>query len=329
MQSSTPNAKLWQLVLGFANTNVLYALTKSGVIEQLRNAPKDLRYLADTCDLDSDVLFRTLRFAMAVDIVSVENGNYRLTETGKLLLKDVPGSLYGGLMLIGAEPWQKCWNNLYYSLQSGKEAFNKAMGSPIFDYLDAHPEYGEPYNQWMTTATSMAVKTIAASYDFTPFQRICDIGGGQGILLKTILSANPHLEGILYDQESVVKHHVLNDVRNRVQIQTGNFFEEVPAADVLIMKSVLHDWDDSKSLQLLQNCKKVMTSASRLLIVDMVLGNEPNQIGAFYDLHMQVLLEGRERTEEEFEVLLHHAGLQLLQIIPTQSPLKIIEVALP
>lgn len=328
MSQQTPNAKLWQLALGFANTNILYTLIKSGVIEQLRNNARTLSEIATACHLNADVLFRTLRFAKAIDIVTIEEDNYSLTDIGRLLLKDVPGSLYGGLLMIGSEPWQKSWNLLSYSLETGKDAFTEAMGSPIFDYLDKHPKYGEPYNQWMTTATSMSAKAITASYDFSPFKTICDIGGGQGILLKNILLANPNLKGILYDQESVVANHVLNEVIERVTIQTGNFFEEVPTADVLIMKSVLHDWDDEKSLSILSNCKKVMTPESRLLIVDMVLNNEPDPFGSFYDLHMQVLLAGRERTEQEFQTLLNKAGLQLKQIIPTQSPLKIIEVSL-
>src|SRR5688500_4832673 len=135
MQSQTPQSKLWQLVLGFANSNVLYALAKSGVIEHLRNSEKTVEELAAACHLNHDVLFRTLRFAKTIDIVSIENEKYSLTDAGRLLLKDVPGSLYGGLMLIGSEPWQKSWNHLGYSLQTGKDAFTDAMGSPVFEYL--------------------------------------------------------------------------------------------------------------------------------------------------------------------------------------------------
>jgi len=94
----------------------------------------------------------------------------------------------------------------------------------------------------MTILTTLASKAIAEAYDFTPYKTICDIGGGQGILLKCILDRNPHLKGILYDQESVVRKHLLAGISGRVEIKSGNFFETVPSADVLMMKSIIHDW---------------------------------------------------------------------------------------
>jgi len=111
------------------------------------------------------------------------------------LLKDVPGSLYMGLPLIGSEPWKRGWQNLEHSLVTGEVAFDQVMGDPFFDYLDKHPEYGTPYHQWMTVLTMMAARAITESYDFAPVNSVCDVGGGQGILLKSILTANPHLRG--------------------------------------------------------------------------------------------------------------------------------------
>lgn len=326
--SLTPQVRIWQLGLGLANTAVLHALVKTGVIEQLREQPRSLPELAQVCSLNADVLHRTLRFAAVIGVVTQDGEQYALTEMGRLLLKDVPGSLYMGLLLIGSKPWQSAWNNLAHALATGDSAFKSVMGADFFDYLDQHPEYGAPYNQWMTISTTMASRAIAEAYDFKPFHSVCDIGGGQGILLKTILAANPHLRGVLYDQKSVVEDHVLADMAQRVEIQTGSFFEQVPAADVLMMKSVLHDWNDEKCQVILGHCRKAMQPASRLLIVDMVIASPADLTGAFYDLHMQVLLGGRERTENEFSLLLKAAGLKLNRIISTKSPMKIIEASL-
>ena len=73
----------------------------------------------------------------------------------------------------------------------------------------------------------MAARAIAEAYNFSSFNTVCDIGGGQGILLKSILFANPHLKGVLYDQESVVKDHVLADMSEQAEVPDGNFFEGV------------------------------------------------------------------------------------------------------
>jgi hypothetical protein len=168
-----PQVRIWQLVLGFSNTAVLHALVKAGVIEQLRERPKSLLELAEACNVNADVLYRTLRFAAVIDVVTQDGEQYALTEMGRLLLKDVPGSLYMGVLLVGSKPWQSAWNNFAHAMATGDSAFEPAMGAGFFEYLDQHPEYGAPYNQWMTTSTSMAARAIAEAYDFTPFpQRV-------------------------------------------------------------------------------------------------------------------------------------------------------------
>lgn len=323
-----PQVRIWQLGLGFANTAVLHALVKAGVIEQLREQPGRLMDLAQACKLNNDMLYRTLRFAAVLGVVTKDGDQYALTDVGKLLLKDVPGSLYIGLMLIGSEPWQSAWHNFSHSLATGEDAFEPFRGASFFDYLDQHPEYGAPFNQWQTILTTMAASAIADAFDFAQFGSICDVGGGHGILLKSILTANPHLRGILFDQENVVKDHVLADLAQRVEIQGGNFFEHVPSADVLLMKNVLHDWNDEKCMVILRQCRQAMQHSTRLLIVEMVIASPADMMGAFYDLHMQVMLGGKERTESEFDKLLQQAGMRLNRIIPTKSPLKIIEALL-
>jgi hypothetical protein len=324
----SPQDRLWQLSLGFANTAVLHALVKAGVIEQMREQPKKLPELAEVCGLNADALYRALRFAAVIDMVTLNGEQYALTDMGRLLLKDVPGSLYVFLLLVGSAPWQNAWNNFSQTLATGANAFEPVMGASFFEYLDRHPEYGAPFNQWMTIRTTMAARAIADAYDFTPFETICDIGGGQGILLHSVLIANPHLRGILYDQENVVTGHVLADMAARVEIQSGNFFERVPSGDVLLLKNILHDWSDEKCRVILGHCRKAMQPASRLLIVEMVIPSPTDLTGAFYDLHMHVLMDGRERTENEFRLLLQNEGLKLNRIIATQSPMKIIEASL-
>ncbi len=165
-------------------------------------------------------------------------------------------------------------------------------------------------------ATTEAARAITEVYDFTPFTSVCDIGGGHGMLLKSILTANPHLRGVLYDRESVVKDHVLADMAHRVEIQIGDFFERVPAADVLLIKSVLHDWSDEKCQVILSHCRQAMQPSSRLLIVEIVMASPMDLVEAFLDLRAQVLMGGKARTEDEFSLLLQKAGMKLIGSFP-------------
>lgn len=147
-------------------------------------------------------------------------------------------------------------------------------------------------------------------------------------MLKSIPMANPNLHGILFDQESMVKDHVLADLSDRVEISSGSFFDRVPAADVLLIKTVLHDWSDEKCKIILSHCRQAMQPASRLLIIDRVISTPTDFMDAFFDIHMQVMQGGRERTENEFNSLLQSAGLRLNKIIPTKAAQKIVEASL-
>jgi hypothetical protein len=71
-----------------------------------------------------------------------------------------------------------------------------------------------------------------------------------------------------------------------------------------------------------------MSPDSRLLIIEMIIGSPTDLIGAFNDLNMQVLLNGKERTEEDLKILLEKTDLKLSHVIPTKSPLRIIEATL-
>ena len=86
-----PQLRIWQIGLGFANTAVFHALIKAGVIEQMREQSRSLAELAQACDLNADMLYRTLRFAAVNDVVTQDGDQYALTDVGRLLLKDVPG----------------------------------------------------------------------------------------------------------------------------------------------------------------------------------------------------------------------------------------------
>jgi hypothetical protein len=326
-----PQARFFQWMLGFSSMMVSHALVKAGVIAQLGEQPQTVDALASACGVHREVLFRALRFARAVDIIAQEGDHYVLTVLGRILLRDTPGSLYNAILLAAGEPWTRSWQNFAYSLATGESAFGHVMGAPFFDYLEQHHEFGLPFHQQGSAMSQVTDPAIVAVFDFTRFLTVCDIGGGEGMFLKAILQANPHLRGILYDQTSVVQKHVLGELSGRIEIVAGNFFESVPAADLLILKAVLHDWPDEKCDLILEQCRRAMQPASRLMIVDRVMDEPVDAMNAFYDLHMQVVLQGRERTEAEFSTLLQNAGMELLRIIPTASPvipLRIIEASL-
>ena len=175
---------------------------------------------------------------------------------------------------------------------------------------------------------------VAAAYEFPESGVVVDVGGGHGALLAELLTANPSLTGILFDQPHVIAGagQALADepARRRIRLAGGDMFEAVPpGADVYVLKSVLHDWPDDDCQSILRVCRKAMTPASVILIIERLLDG-PNQ-GAdtkFSDLNMLVMPGGRERTEAEFARLVQGAGLRHRRTLTTTSPWSVIEAAL-
>jgi hypothetical protein len=160
------------------------------------------------------------------------------------------------------------------------------------------------------------------------------VGGASGNLLTTILGKYPNSKGILYDLPHVVRDAPplikTRGLTDRVAIQAGSFFDSVPTGgDAYLLSHVIHDWPEEKCLTILGNCRRAMKPDSRLLIIEMVLpsGDTPHP-GKLLDMMMLVGPGGQERTEQEYADLLAKAKLRLARVVPTESPVSVVEARL-
>jgi hypothetical protein len=216
------------------------------------------------------------------------------------------------------------WTNGLHSLRTGEIAFDAAAGMSVWDHYARHPEDAQIFSQSMTNVGTAIAQAVAASYDFSQFKMIVDVGGAQGSLVSTIMRSYPHLKGILFDLPEVIANVSVND---KIQPVAGNFFESVPSSgDVYLMRWIIHDWNDEKSSIILKNCHRAMPNHGKLLFVEIIIpsGNEPSP-AKFIDMIMLLLTGGRERTEAEYRSLLRSNGFELTRVIPTPSMFSIIE----
>jgi hypothetical protein len=100
--------------------------------------------------------------------------------------------------------------------------------------------------------------------------------------------------------------------------------------DIYMMRDILHDWDDERSMAILKTIRKAMTPSSRLLVAEMVMTEDNAPFpGKAYDIEMMtVTSDGKQRTPAEFRALFERAGMRFSRVIPTSSPYSLVE-ALP
>ncbi|MBE9035178.1 methyltransferase [aff. Roholtiella sp. LEGE 12411] len=330
-QESTP-VVLRQLITGYFASQSIYVAAKLGIADLLKDGAKNCDELAQSTGAHPRSLYRLMRVLVSVGIFNeIADNQFTLTAMGELLRSDAPSSLRTAAILFGEEPYRAC-ADLHYSVMTGKTAFDNMYKMGHFEYLSQNPEAGETFNQAMTQLTTQVHTAVVHAYDFSGINRIVDVGGGHGLLIASILKANPHMTGILFELpfaiEGAQRLLEAEGVAERCEVVTGNFFEsEVPkGGDAYLLKSVIHDWDDERSRTILKNCHQAIAKNGKLLLIERVLpdGNKPS-VAKINDLVMLVVAGGCERTALEYQQLFNASGFQLTNIIPTSSGFSVIE----
>jgi cyclopropane fatty-acyl-phospholipid synthase-like methyltransferase len=208
------------------------------------------------------------------------------------------------------------------TMKTGKPVFKKANGTDLWTYFQQHPKLGEQFNCAMTSLISKGARLILEEYDFSQFDTIIDIGGGQGSMLAGILKKHPHIQGALFELPSVLNsaRRLMRErgLTRRCRFYAGDAFKSVPSGyDAYIYQHILHDWSDEKCAVLLKRARKAIPDHGKLVILDavMVPGNDPHP-AKWLDLYMMVALGGRERTKEDFSKLFTDAGFKLTKAKP-------------
>lgn len=313
-------------------TQAVYAAAELGLADLLADGSRSSTQLADATGTHAGSLHRLLRFLATLGVFEqVEPDGFALTPVGELLRADVPGSVRSLAIFRGEESYQ-AWGDLLHTVKTGEQAFARVIGAPVFEYLVEHPERAQIFNNAMS-ADSPVFAEISTAYDLSQFEVIVDVGGGNGTLLASVLSAHPQLRGVLFDRPQAIEaakdNPAVKAVADRCELVAGDFFASVPAGgDVYVISRVLHDWDDPDCLDILRQCRTAIPSHGKLLIVEPLLPDDARfSYVRGFDVNMLVMAGGRGRTEDEFRKLLNTVGFQFATSVPLVTGAHIIEAA--
>ncbi|MFL4951223.1 methyltransferase [Streptomyces sp. MMS24-I31] len=318
--------------LGYLYPAALRVALRHDIADHLTDGPKTSQQLAELTGTHAPSLHRILRFLATRGIFEEDdNATFHLTPAAHVLRTDVPYSVRSTALLFTDEMYWQSAGRLEDTVRNGTTAFNDIFGAPFFDHLPGDEEREQLFSDAMDTMSATEQNGIVASYGFPETGTVVDLAGGLGGFLRTVLAGNPGLHGILFERESVLQRHKLDEpvVEGRWETAAGDFFEHVPpGADFYVLKRIIHDKSDADGLRILRTVRAAMTERSRLLVVDPVRppADVPPSV-TLSDMVMLTVFEGRERTEQELEELLAAAGLKSLRVIPTPGALSIVEVA--
>ncbi|MGD9109204.1 MAG: methyltransferase [Gammaproteobacteria bacterium] len=312
----------------------LAAVAKLKIADHLNDGAKTSNELAKLTETNENALYRLLRLVVSYGIFEEkENRIFELNELGSMLVSSNPNSLYPMARYLNEEDcYFKTFENLLYTIKTGKPAFEKTFNLPFFEYLKQNETSRKNFNRYMVGKFTPVFKSAIKSYDFSQFGSIVDIGGGNGNFILEILNANKNIQGYIFDLLEVKSVADLNikdaGLSDRCKFIGGDFFTAIlQQADAYMMKSIIHDWQDDDAIKILKNCRKIMRGNNKLLIMEQIISpDKPHDAVKLSDMLMLLLFGSKERTKEEFASLLAQADLKINNIFSTDTEFSILEI---
>lgn len=306
-----PDIALFERTVGVVHTQLLGAAARYRIADLLDGGPLATDEIARRIGTDPDATHRWLRalattgvFVMHADGRCANNKLSRALRSNRLSAVREFSEYFASQSNTGA------WGDFDNTLKTGKSAFERVHGTSVWSWFDAHPGERETFARAMMGMTAGQAPAVASLYPWKEVKTVCDVGGGRGTLLSELLVRHSHLKGMLCDAPGVIQSArqllAQRGVEARVELVAGSFFDELPAgADAYVLKNVLHDWDDARSLKILSACRRAMQPGAKLVVVEQLTGrNQTDNFGPLSDVQMMVVCDdGRERSREDFHRL--------------------------
>jgi hypothetical protein len=333
MDEAAAAQRLMDIAIGhWAAELMLQAAEMSLADKFIGEAARSASDLAGEYGMRHRELYRYLRALTGLGILEFTGkDSFRLTDLGAALRTGAPGAARSAFIALVGDMVKPAWKEFDHGLLTGDTGFEKAHGTGLFGYLEHNPGMARFFSETMVGFHGREPPAVAEAYDFSGIGSLVDVGGASGNMLGHVLSRHPNLRGVLYDLPHVVTDAppLLDSfgVRDRVTIESGSFFDSVPAGhDAYLLSHIIHDWDDGENATILNNVREAMKPDGRLLIVEMVLpeGDAPH-MGKMLDMMMLLVPGGEERTAAEYAELLEPNGFRVTRVVPTASPVSVVE----
>lgn len=288
------------------------AACKLGIFDKINHKQDTLDKLCEHNQWDKLTLSHLVKFLIQEDYLELEGSlTFTLTEKGNLLRESNEDGLYYACLNWSGEHLN-AWQNLEYSVHTGKSSFEKVYGLPFFDYLNENPEKLHAYHRAMYQYAKDDYQALPDIIDFSIHKSIMDVGGGYGAILENIKKKNSGIECTLFDLEKVVEKVTLSNIKKI----SGSFFDKIPnPSEAIILSRVLHDWNDEKAELILQNCFEALPIGGTLYVIENC-SDKINIDLSLLSLNMTAICQSYERNSLEYIALCQEAGFSYKSFQP-------------
>lgn len=311
-------SELAESILGFVVSQAVSVAAVLGIADLLADGPRSATGLAVAAGADPDGLYRLLRLLAGLGIFVELPGGQFANSAQSELLREGPGSLHALAVSVGDSAYPAL-GATRRMVQTGEPAFELVFGSVWEQHLACDPQARTRFNR-LAAARNTALADALADQPWRGQETVVAVGAGTGALVQRLLERRPGLRGVIFDLPDLVaeaaERVAAAGLGDRCQTVAGSFFQGVPAGgDVYVLSYVLHSWEDHNAQEILGAVRRAIPGHGRLLVVEEVVA-PPNQPGGKVMDLLMAAVGGRERTNQEWRVLLTAGGFQLTEIRP-------------
>jgi hypothetical protein len=322
-----------QTGLGFWPSKTLLSAVELGVFTELAKGPRKRDELGKTLGLHprgSTDLFDAL---VATGFLSKKGRGdeavYSNNAMTDFYLDRGKPTYIGGFLEMLNHRLYRFWGDLTEGLKTGKPQNEvKHTGTPIFETLYKDPAGLEGFMNAMQGISLPNFEAFAEKFDFSKYSTLCDVGGANALLSRTVAKRHPHLKCTSWDLpavEPIARKAIAADgLSERVEAKSGDFFKDsLPKADVVTMGMILHDWNLERKRMLIGKTFEALPDGGAFVVVENLIDDDrkENVFGLMMSLNMLIEFgDAFDFTGEDFDTWCREAGFRKTEVIHLRGP---------
>jgi O-methyltransferase domain/Dimerisation domain len=331
--SKEDTARMAEMITGYEVSQIVSVAAAHSLPEFMSDGPVAAEDIAAAKSLNADATFRFMRACASIGLMTHDTRTDMFTATSLLrtLSKANPQSLGSRAQVYTLEPFWLAFGRFSESLGTGRPQAMDAAGCNLWTYLEKRPEkqaiFADAMKGFAPSFGADAIQLV----DTSSVSTVVDVGGASGGFVHALMQQNPSLRGMVFDLPFVVplaeESARIHGLKDRFSTISGDFLsDDLPSADLFLLRSILHDWDDDSCLTILRNCRTSINAGGRLIIAEVLVGTRGDSgPGPLLDLLMMVGLGGKERSAEQYATLLAASGFRMTSVLPTSTEFSLIK----
>lgn len=275
MENQTPSLprpprELLELANAYQRSKVLFALVELSLPTLLARRPLKLQEIADALRIHELAAGSFLNACVALGLLERVRDEYRNSSlAGEFLVRGKPGYL-GDQFSSYDRMSYPMWAGLVQNLRRWQPGATDAE-------LPPEDDQGEAGMRDRHNLSLLVGHALGEAFDFSPFRRMLDLGGGTGAMSLSICERHAKLRSVIFDLPQVARlaREYIGErgMAERIEVSTGNFkIDELPFDfDVALLANLLSVASEEANRKLFERIYDRLPEGGAIIISGYIL----------------------------------------------------------